>query len=113
MPKKLIVMLSLTCACSLALAVEPDIEQLRKKAEAGDAKAQYKIGFLYGRGDGVPKDYQEAAKWWGLAADQGHADAQFNLAIYYYKGWGVKEDHAESVRWYRMAADQGYAKAQF
>ena len=39
MQKKLVVMLSLLCACSIALANDSYIEQLRKKAEVGDAEA--------------------------------------------------------------------------
>ena len=39
MQKKLVVLLSLVCACSTAWGADPDFEQLREKAEAGDAEA--------------------------------------------------------------------------
>ena len=38
------------------------------------------IGWLYANGQGVARDYAEAARWYRLAADQGIAEAQFNLA---------------------------------
>ena len=82
-------------------------------AEAGDANAQYNLGVMYGRGDGVPQDYAEAVKWYRLAADQGHASAQSNLGVMYGNGDGVPQDYAEAIRWYRLAADQGDADAQY
>ena len=53
-----------------------DIETLRKAAEQGDADAQTALGMRYYTGDGVPKDYAEAVKWYHKAAEQGHAIAQ-------------------------------------
>ena len=34
------------------------IAELRMKAEAGDAVAEYNLGVMYYKGDGVPKDSQ-------------------------------------------------------
>ena len=86
--------------------------ETKKKAEAGDATAQYSLGFMYNLGIGVPKDDKEAVKWSRLAADQGIARAQYNLGNMYYKGEGVPKDFAEAVKWYRKAAEQGFAYAQ-
>ncbi|MCL2887556.1 MAG: sel1 repeat family protein [Betaproteobacteria bacterium] len=41
----------------------------RKKAERGDARAQYNLGFMYETGYGVTQDYAEAATWYRKAAD--------------------------------------------
>ena len=67
---------------------------------------------MYAEGKGVPKDYQEAVKWYRLAAAQGYAPAQSNLGLAYEKGQGVRRDYPEAVRWYRLAAAQGYQVAQ-
>ena len=56
-----------------------EIEELRLQAEQGDASAQYNLGVMYDRGDGVDQDYQEALKWYRLAAKQGNAEAQRDL----------------------------------
>ena len=48
-------------------------------AEQGDADAQYCLGCMYGRGQGVPEDYEETTKWLELAAEQGHEEAQDEL----------------------------------
>jgi formylglycine-generating enzyme required for sulfatase activity len=87
-------------------------EEIRTKAERGDADAQAKLGLMYAKGDGVPKDSTEAAKWYRKAADQGNAKAQCNLGVMYAKGDGVPQDSAEAAGWYRKAADQAYAAAQ-
>jgi TPR repeat protein len=41
-------------------------------ADQGDADAQFNLGVMYDRGDGIPQDYAEAAKWHRLAAEQGN-----------------------------------------
>jgi TPR repeat protein len=44
----------------------------RKAADQGDAYAQYNLGWAYQSGLGVPKDRQEAIKWYSKAASQGN-----------------------------------------
>jgi S1-C subfamily serine protease len=58
-------------------------------------------------------DYDEAIRWYRLAADQGLASAQFNLGIIYANNRGILRNDAEAARWYRLAAEQGHAEAQY
>jgi TPR repeat protein len=51
------------------------IEDIMKAAEQGDADAQCDLGFAYYKGEGIPENKVEEAKWYRLAAEQGHADA--------------------------------------
>ena len=81
-------------------------------AEAGNVSAQNNLGYMFSRGEGVPRDDVIAVKWWRLAAANGLADAQNNLGICYGDGRGVPQDYVEAVKWFRMAAEQGYAMAQ-
>jgi clan AA aspartic protease (TIGR02281 family) len=74
--------------------------------------AEYNLGVMYAKGQGVPQDYAQAATWFRKAADQGNALAQANLGMAYDKGQGVPQDYAQAVAWYRKAADQGEAEAQ-
>ena len=37
----------------------------------------WQIQPVYYFGEGIPKDYKEAMKWYKLATDQNHADAQY------------------------------------
>jgi TPR repeat protein len=85
---------------------------VRKAAEQGDANAQFKLGFDYANGEGVPHDYTQAALWWRKAAEQGNGGAQYNLGWLYEYGHGVPQDYSEAVVWYRKSAEQGLADAQ-
>ena len=68
---------------------------------------------MYGKGQGVKRDYEKAMKWYRLAAAQGYAVAQYNLGNVYRDGEGVGQDYAEAVKWFRLAAAQGLALAQY
>lgn len=82
-----------------------------KAADQGVANAQFNLGFMYKRGQGVKQDSQEAAKWYRKAADQGLEVAQYNLGLMYDKGHGVKQDFKEAAKWDKKAADQRLAGA--
>jgi uncharacterized protein len=87
-------------------------QETKAKAEKGDAVAQCDLGFMYIDGQGVAKDYAEAAKWLRKAAEQNNALAQYNLGAAYAIGSGVAKDEAEALKWFRKAADQNNADAQ-
>lgn len=101
-----------------AMAAAPDPKEavyarkVRAKAKRGDAAAQYEIGRLYAKGQGVWQNYPEAAKWYRRAAEQGHAEAQLSLGILYEEGTGVPLDLSKATYWYRKAAEQGDMRAQ-
>ena len=107
----LIVVLILLASMSVSA---DEFSETKTLAEQGNANAQYNLGVMYGKGDGVPQDYAEAVKWYRKAAEQGDVDAQFNLGIMYGKGEeGVPQDYAEAAKWYRKVAEQGEGDAQF
>ena len=91
----------------------PSIPELRTRAEAGNAGAQYQLGRAYEYGQGVPQDDDKAAQWYRKSADQGFAKAQTALGVMYRVGHGVEQDKAEAVRWYEKAAKQGDSAALF
>lgn len=59
------------------------------------------------------RKFAEAARAYGVRAEQGEATAQYGLGNSYRRGEGVPLDYAEARRWYRKAADQGDGKAQY
>jgi TPR repeat protein len=67
---------------------------------------------MYYKGEGVPQDYTEVAKWFRLAADQGNSEAQYSLGVMYHEGEGVPQNSTEAAKSYRLAANQGYTQAQ-
>jgi hypothetical protein len=76
----------------------------RKAAEQGFASAQNSLGFAYEFGQGVPKDFSQAAYWYRKAAEQGKADAQMALGVLYVRGAGLPQDYAEAYFWFDVAA---------
>jgi TPR repeat protein len=88
------------------------LQTLTSAAQQGNPYAQFDLSGLYFRGQGVAKDYTQAAQWSRKAADQGLAIAQLFLGTLYEDGQGVPQDYGLAVQWHRKAADQGLALAQ-
>ncbi len=81
-------------------------------ASDGDAQAQYFLGHLYAKGEGVAPDPVQALRWFRAAAEQGEPYGQFALGHGYEHGLGVAPDPKAAVRWYRAAANQGNQAAR-
>ena len=47
-------------------------KEFTKLAEEGDSNAQFNLGFMYGNGQGVTRDYAQALKWVTKAAELGN-----------------------------------------
>lgn len=45
------------------------LKEFRTFSNKGDARAQYGLGVMYAGGEGVKQDYQEAIRWYRLAAE--------------------------------------------
>ena len=54
----------------------------RLSAEQGNALAQYSLGLMHQKGQGVPKDYVLAHMWWNISSSNGHnGDIKFRDII--------------------------------
>ncbi len=83
-------------------------------AENGNSEAQFILGCMYDKGDGVKQDDAEAIKWLHKSAEQGYASAQFVLGLKYGNGDnGLKESSSEAFKWFYKAAEQGDDEAQY
>jgi len=89
------------------------IDQVRIKAEQGNAQAQFSLGVMYTEGEGVVQDDKEAVAWYRKAAEQGYTMAQITLGLMYFIGDGVAENHKEAVKWFSKSAEQGEETAQY
>ena len=83
------------------------IQEWTPLAEAGHARAQTNLGYMYEYGEGVSQDYAEAVRLYQLAADQGNAGAQTNLGAMYRYGEGVLQDNVMAHMWYNIGAANG------
>ena len=86
---------------------------LRKAAKAGNPEAQFRLGVMFGNGDGVALDHAQAREWFEKAAAQGHENALITLAWMYANGTGVDPDEDRARTLYLEAAKKGSAKAQY
>jgi TPR repeat protein len=56
--------------------------------EHGDTEVQFQLGFAYEHNDSRP-NYDEAHKWYSMAAKSSHKEAMYHLGLLYEKGLGV------------------------
>lgn len=87
--------------------------ELKEKAEAGDHYAQYRLGWIYYEGYGVPADPMNALFWFEKSADQGDPYAQYQLGEIYQFGDNVSIDLDKAFEWYEKAAKQSNDYAQW
>lgn len=72
-------------------------------ARSGDARAQFSLGVLYLRGQGVKRDYAMAMQWLRKAAEQGDGDARLVLGELRMQGTPVLRDLVKSYMWLTLA----------
>lgn len=88
---------------------------LRPKAEKGDARAQFDLGFLYLFGDfysHLQADQAKGMYWLRKSLAQGDAQAQDLMGCLLHSGQFLAQDKVEAARLFRMAAEQGDPYAQ-
>ncbi len=88
---------------------ETALQEFQPLAEGSDPKAQFRLGWMYGHGEGVIQNDEEAVEWYRKAAQQDHVIAQFNLGARYATGEGVVQNNEEAIKWYEKAIEQGPA----
>ena len=107
-------------------------QDLKEKADKGDAEAQYIVGQIYldNRvyfpdeyncfvdiiglpGGEVIRDESKGAFWLLQAAKQGHGDAQAELAQCYIIGEGVMQDLEKCIMWLKEGCRSGSPLAQW
>ena len=73
------------------------LREWRPLAEQGDAEAQFNLGVMYSKGQGVAQDDAQALAWYRKAAEQGYAKAQFNLGLMYDEGRGLDRENTSET----------------
>ena len=86
---------------------------IRQAAENRYPRAQNQMGIFCQKGEGVPKNYEEAFQWYTEAAGNGDVLAKNNLGNCYLKGIGTAPDKKKAAESFFEPARQGRASAQF
>ena len=89
------------------------VRWLERSASAGLPPAQYRLGAMYERGQGVAKDFGRARSWYQSAAEKGNVKAMHNLAVTASARDDGSADYALAAKWYGEAASYGLADSQF
>ncbi len=86
----------------------------------GDAVAQYLLGMVYVRGDGITQDLQQGAYFLGKAAAQHEVHAEYRLGLMLSEAdftdprdGSIPDELRRGERLLRAAATAGYAPAQY
>src|SRR5690606_10862479 len=111
--KNIFLPLILCFSINTSFAQISNFDQIIESATKGDALAQYNLGVMYAKGQGVAQSYPKAVEWYSKAATQEYALAQYNLGVMYGNGQGVAQSYPKAVEWYSKAATQGDAAAQY
>ena len=94
-------------AVTPASAQNKNLDDIRQKAEAGDANAQYHLAQKYMEGKDVAKDPAQGVAWLQKSADQGYFGAEYALAYMYLTGAAkLPKDPHKAADWFRKAAKQ-------
>jgi Sel1 repeat len=103
--------IELIVCCAIAVtpvsAQNKNLDDIRQKAGAGDANAQYHLAQTYMEGKDVAKDPAQGLAWLQKSADQGYVGAEFALAYMYLNGAAkLPKDQHRAADWFRKAAKQ-------
>ena len=74
------------------------------KTDEKEGLAQYYLGVMYMKGQGVEQDYKQAGEWFRKAAENRLPQAQYKLANLYTEGKGVPKDLEFAYVWYSVGA---------
>lgn len=94
-------------AAGVKTTLSDPLAELRQRAQANDADAQFELGARYANGEGAAQDYAAAAKWFGRAAEEGQVLAAATLSAYYRAGQGVSRDDVSAYAWSAIAGQEG------
>ena len=90
------------------------LEHLCEDAKKGAPKAQHNLGQLFFLTKGAgERDYDNAYKWFNLAAKQGLPAAQYGMGLLHTFSLGIVGNRDEAMKWLSQAANSGHANAQY
>lgn len=83
---------------------------LHEAAKQDHPHAQYNLGVMHHKGDGIPQDNEKAFYWYEKASKT-LASAQYNLGMMYFEGKVVPKDEIKARDLWEKAASSGFQPA--
>ena len=88
---------------------EKSFTTMQSLAEASDhGYAQYYLGMMYMKGQGVDQDYKKAGEWFRKASEKSIPQAQYKLGDLYFKGRGLPKDYEFAYVWFSIGATHNH-----
>lgn len=90
------------------------VDDIRQKAEDGNAVDQMRLGACYMAGaGGLNQDFEQAGIWLLKAAQQGDISAMDMLGTIHLYGYGVEKSQKNAFAWWQKSADLGSAEGLY
>ncbi|MES1261335.1 MAG: hypothetical protein ABUS49_06315 [Acidobacteriota bacterium] len=83
-----------------------DIQEIRRRAEAGSAVNECALGLCYLYGVDVPVDYGRAFGLLFSAAGKRVTRARLHLGFMYVEGWGTRRNVPEAIALFKLVAGE-------
>jgi hypothetical protein len=94
-----------------APSLNPDLQQLFRRAKTGDVPALLEAAGHYLAGETVARDPKAAEDLLLQAAGKGSSDAMYNLGVMFSNGDGRPADMKQALAWFAQAADMGHGRS--
>jgi len=91
---------------------EKAIDLYKRAAEQGHPRARYNLALHYRDGNGVPRDFVQAAEWFAKSAESGLVSAMIEYGYALTHGRGTKLNPRRGVDWLQQAAGAGSLRAK-
>lgn len=98
--KKLLFLFAMSMYSFFTFASSPKLEDILSKAQTGNVKAQYQVGWYYAN---IEHDYSKAVEWLNKSAES-YIPAQYYLGWCYYYGKGYERNIDQAIHWYKKAS---------
>lgn len=72
-------------------------------AKNGEARAEFSLGLMHLRGQGVKRSNAKAMDWLRKAAERGDGEARMVLGDLYGRGQPPQRDYVKSLMWFELA----------
>lgn len=90
---------------------EQALPLIEAASQARFSDAEFTLGLMHLKGDGVARDYTKARHWFTRAAAAGHVDARYDLGAMYRNGEGVAVNRDAAKALFLSAAQAGNRRA--
>jgi len=84
-----------------------------EEANQGVLSSKFIVGKMYLQGKCIAKNYHNARRWLGEAADENHVDSVLYLAILFYDDNSPYKNYIKAMHWFKKASELGDSHALY